>query len=73
MGFAIEGTESIFNIEMIEENQSTLGLGGGAITKSITVESGTVDKIKRIVSPKEPIAYVRQMRERLPKKLGLFK
>jgi oxygen-independent coproporphyrinogen-3 oxidase len=73
LGFAVEGTESIFNIEMIEENQSTLGLGGGAITKSITVESDTVDKIKRIVSPKEPIAYVRQMRERLPKKLELFK
>ncbi|OQY42030.1 MAG: coproporphyrinogen III oxidase, partial [Fusobacteriia bacterium 4572_74] len=54
MGFAIEGTESIFNIEMIEENQSTLGLGGGAITKSIVAESLTVDKIKRIVSPKEP-------------------
>lgn len=73
MGFAIEGTESIFNIEMIEENQSTLGLGGGAITKSVITESLTVDKIKRIVSPKEPIAYVRQMKERLPKKLELFK
>lgn len=73
MGFAIEGTESIFNIEMIEENQSTLGLGGGAITKSIITESLVIDKIKRIVSPKEPIAYVRQMRERLPKKLELFK
>ena len=73
MGFAIEGTESIFNIEMIEENQSTLGLGGGAITKSVVAQSLTVDKIKRIVSPKEPIAYVRQMKERLPKKLELFK
>ena len=72
LGFAIEGTESIFNIEMIEENQSTLGLGGGAITKSITTQSLTVDRIKRIVSPKEPIAYVREMRERLPKKLELF-
>ncbi len=73
LGFAVEGTESIFNIEMIEENQSTIGLGGGAITKSIITESLTVDKIKRMVSPKEPIAYVRQMRERLPKKLELFK
>ena len=73
LGFAIEGTESIFNIEMIEENQSTLGLGGGAITKSVVGDSLTTDKIKRIVSPKEPIAYVRQMKERLPKKLELFK
>jgi oxygen-independent coproporphyrinogen-3 oxidase len=73
LGFAIEGTESIFNIEMIEENQSTLGLGGGAITKSVVGDSLTTDKIKRIVSPKEPIAYVRQMKERLPKKLELFR
>jgi len=73
LGFAIEGTESIFNIEMIEENQSTLGLGGGAITKSVVEISPTKDKIKRIVSPKEPIAYIRQMKERLPKKLELFK
>ena len=73
LGFAIEGTESIFNIEMIEENQSTLGLGGGAITKSVEEISPTKDKIKRIVSPKEPIAYIRQMKERLPKKLELFK
>ena len=73
LGFAIEGTESIFNIEMIEENQSTLGLGGGAITKSIITQDLNIDKIKRIVSPKEPIAYVREMRERLPKKLELFK
>ena len=73
LGFAIEGTESIFNIEMIEENQSTLGLGGGAITKSIVGDGVNNDKIKRIVSPKEPIAYVREMRERLPKKLELFK
>ncbi|MCK5780638.1 MAG: radical SAM protein, partial [Psychrilyobacter sp.] len=73
LGFATEGTESIFNIEMIEENQSTLGLGGGAITKAIIEVAGEVDNIKRIVSPKEPIAYVRQMRERLPKKLELFK
>ena len=30
LGYSIEGKESIFNIEMIEENQSTIGLGGGA-------------------------------------------
>jgi oxygen-independent coproporphyrinogen-3 oxidase len=73
LGFAVEGTESIFNIEMIEENQSTLGLGGGAITKAVVGDGIVADKIKRIVSPKEPIAYIRQMKERLPKKLELFR
>ena len=73
IGYAKDGTESIFNIEMIEENQSTIGLGGGAITKLITAESKIRDKIIRMVNPKDPIKYVEEMEERLAKKLELFK
>lgn len=73
LGYAIEGKESVFNIEMIEENQSTIGLGGGAITKKISAESPVRDHIDRLVGPKEPATYVREMRERLKKKLDLFK
>lgn len=73
LGYAVEGKESIFNIEMIEENQSTIGLGGGAITKKIVAESPVRDHIDRLVGPKEPATYVREMRERLEKKLDLFK
>ncbi|WP_319204273.1 coproporphyrinogen III oxidase [uncultured Ilyobacter sp.] len=73
LGYAIEGKESVFNIEMIEENQSTIGLGGGAITKKIWAESPVRDHIDRLVGPKEPATYVREMRERLKKKLDLFK
>ncbi|WP_372713617.1 coproporphyrinogen III oxidase [Ilyobacter sp.] len=73
LGYAVEGKESIFNIEMIEENQSTIGLGGGAITKKIVAESPVRDHIDRLVGPKEPATYVREMRERLKKKLDLFK
>ncbi len=72
LGFAKPGTESIFNIEMIEENQSTLGLGGGAITKLVIKNDLIKEDIKRIVNPKEPVAYIRQMRTRLIKKLELF-
>ncbi len=73
LGYAKDGSESIFNIEMIEENQSTIGLGGGAITKKIVAESPVRDNIDRMVGPKEPATYVREMRERLKKKLDLFK
>ncbi|WP_320045839.1 coproporphyrinogen III oxidase [uncultured Ilyobacter sp.] len=73
LGYAVDGKESIFNIEMIEENQSTIGLGGGAITKKIVAESPVRDHIDRLVGPKEPATYVREMRERLKKKLDLFK
>jgi oxygen-independent coproporphyrinogen-3 oxidase len=73
LGYSVEGKESIFNIEMIEENQSTIGLGGGAITKKIVAESPIRDSINRMVNPKEPATYVREMKERLSKKLELFK
>jgi oxygen-independent coproporphyrinogen-3 oxidase len=73
LGFSTDGSESIFNIEMIEENQSTIGLGGGAITKLVTFNNDGIDRIKRVVNPKEPVAYIRQIEERLPKKLEFFK
>jgi len=73
LGYAVPGTESIFNIEMIEENQSTLGLGGGAITKKIIPERVGIDSIKKIISPKDPALYIREMKERLEKKLDLFR
>jgi len=73
LGFAKIGTESIFNIEMIEENQSTFGIGGGAITKKIEEETKHRDKITRIVNAKEPIAYLKTIDEYLKKKFDLFK
>lgn len=71
-GYSKEGTESIFNIEMIEENQSTMGLGGGAITKIVKEESEGRDYIERIVNPKDPALYIREMRERFESKCRLF-
>lgn len=72
IGYSKEGFESIFNIEMIEENQSTIGLGGGAITKKITEIDPFTDEIKRLVNPKEPATYIREMKERFNEKLKLF-
>lgn len=66
------GKESIFNMEMIEENQSTFALGGGAITKLIQDIGNGRDSIKRIINPKEPIAYIKLMRERFEKKVEAF-
>lgn len=74
VGYSLEGKESVFNIEMIEENQSTFGIGGGAISKRIQmVEDDNRDQIDRVVNPKEPIAYIKEMRNRLEKKIILFK
>jgi len=73
LGYAVPGTESIFNIEMIEENQSTIGLGGGAITKKITALTDVIDNIDKVINPKDPALYIKEMRKRLEKKFDLFR
>ena len=73
VGFAKKGCESIFNIEMIEENQSTMGLGGGAITKIVVPETEYRDYIERYVNPKDPALYIREMKERMIAKKELFR
>lgn len=72
IGYSKLGCESIFNIEMIEENQSTMGLGGGAITKIVVPENEYRDYIERYVNPKDPALYIREMSERIRAKKELF-
>ena len=73
VGYSLEGKESLFNIQMIEESQSTFGLGGGAITKYTNGAFDDEIELERIVNPKEPIAYIKEMKERFEKKIKIFK
>lgn len=72
IGYAKPGTESIFNMEMIEENQNTIALGGGGISKVVVDEDGEHDYIERFVNPKDPALYIREMKERHQQKFALF-
>lgn len=72
IGYSKSGCESVFNIEMIEENQSTMGLGGGAITKIVIPENEYRDYIERYVNPKDPALYIREMEDRMEAKKELF-
>ena len=72
VGYSIKGCEGRFNIEMIEENQETVGIGGGAISKIIKKESELIDQIERFINPKDPALYIAEMRERHDKKIKLF-
>lgn len=72
VGYSLEGKESLFNIQMIEESQSTFGLGGGAITKYTNGAFDEEIELERIVNPKEPIAYINEMRDRFEKKKKIF-
>lgn len=73
IGYAKDGYESRFNIEMIEENQSTFAIGGGAITKYIEIVEGNFTKIDRVIGPKDPIVYTDSMEQRFLEKIKKFK
>lgn len=72
VGYSKLNCESRFNIEMIEENQSTMGLGGGAITKLVTPDTEVNDQIERFINPKDPYCYIQEIKERNEKKIELF-
>jgi coproporphyrinogen dehydrogenase HemZ len=54
VGYALPGQESIYNIMIMEEQQSIIGLGCGASSKFVHPETR---KITRFANPKEPKAY----------------
>lgn len=64
IGFCKNGYQSIYNIDMIEENKNIFGIGAGSVTKLIDNNS-----IKRISSPKDPLAYVLEYEQRLNQKI----
>ncbi|MCK8825231.1 coproporphyrinogen dehydrogenase HemZ [Fuchsiella alkaliacetigena] len=66
IGYAKSGLESIYNILMMEERTTVIGLGGGAITKLVASD---YRQIKRLVNPKEPWLYIEEIEERTEQKL----
>lgn len=57
IGYAKPGAESIYNVQMMEERQTIIGLGGGAITKLVSPDL----KVVRHANPKCPAAYAQQI------------
>lgn len=57
IGYAKPGAESIYNIQMMEERQTIIGLGGGAITKLVSPDLAVV----RHANPKCPATYAHQV------------
>ena len=69
LGYSLNGCESIYNIEMIEENKTIIGIGAGAITKLIWFdEEKKRDNIKRLVNPKDPLVWINELPESLERK-----
>jgi oxygen-independent coproporphyrinogen III oxidase len=54
VGYALPGQESIYNIMIMEEQQSIIGLGCGASSKFVHPVTG---KISHFANPKDPKSY----------------
>ncbi|MBR5155354.1 MAG: coproporphyrinogen dehydrogenase HemZ [Clostridia bacterium] len=65
VGYAKPGTESLYNIYIMEEVQTIISLGCGGVTK--TVDRKT-DRIERIFNVKEPKDYIERIDEMLQRK-----
>lgn len=65
VGYAIPGKESIYNIQMIAEQQTIIAMGAGAISKEI---SPSYKKIKRIPNVKNLEQYIDRIDEMIDRK-----
>ncbi len=71
VGWARPGTESLYNIVMMEELQTVVSVGGGGVTKLVDRESGI---IRRLPNPKYPHDYLNMLDKVLAQKeeIGAF-
>lgn len=65
IGYARPQTASVYNVQMMEERQTIIALGGGGITKLVSPDL----KLVRLANPKCPATYAQQLPTRLPAKL----
>lgn len=54
VGYSFEGQESIYNIMIMEEQQTIIGIGCGAASKFINPVTGVIE---RFANPKDPKSY----------------
>lgn len=63
VGYAKKGTMSTYNVNIMEEKQTIIALGGGGSSKIILG-----DRIERVFNFKDPLEYIRRFDEILKKK-----
>ncbi|HZG74078.1 MAG TPA: coproporphyrinogen III oxidase [Chondromyces sp.] len=66
VGYAMPGQESIYNIMIMEEVQTIIGIGCGAASKFIDPKTG---KIEHFANPKDPKTYNERYEEYTDKKI----
>lgn len=69
LGYAKEGKECIYNIQMIEERQTTIALGAAAVSKIIFLEE---DRLERFPNLKDLHEYISRIDEMIERKINLL-
>ncbi|NMD72029.1 coproporphyrinogen III oxidase [Bacillus sp. DNRA2] len=69
VGYSVPGKESIYNIMIMEEMQTIIGLGCGASSKFVDPVSG---KITQLANPKDPKSYNESFTEYTDKKINIL-
>lgn len=69
VGYCKEGTEGVYNVEIMEENQTIFACGAGATTKTVDKNTGRIERIFNVKSVDDYISRIDEMLER--KKEGL--
>lgn len=69
IGYTIEGKEAIYNIQMIEERQTIIACGAGAVTKVVFLDE---NRLERHFNVKDVREYINRVDEMVQKKLNLL-
>lgn len=69
VGYCKAGYRSIYNIQMIAEKQTIIGLGAGSVTKVVFQEK---DRIERMPNVKNVEQYIKRIQEMIDRKLSLL-
>ena len=64
VGYAKEGTQCIYNVDVMEETHSNLAMGAGAITKWFDKEPYLIRRAANVKNVQEYIARSGEMAER---------
>ncbi|PHV71653.1 coproporphyrinogen dehydrogenase HemZ [Sporanaerobium hydrogeniformans] len=64
VGYAKPGTECIYNIEIMEEKQSIIALGAGAISKLVYQKGERLDRVPNVKNLEDYIERIDEMIER---------
>ncbi|EJO17762.1 coproporphyrinogen dehydrogenase HemZ [Selenomonas sp. FOBRC6] len=70
VGYARAGSESIYNIQIMEEHQTIIGIGGAATTKVLGIRTG---RMRSVFNAKDLVTYLRDIDIYIEKRRALLR